>query len=170
MRKGTGFTLIELIVVIAIIAILAAIVAPNAFKAIEKARISGIEGDYRNMKTGAMSYYSDVGSWPANNSCNSTTPSACPLVATDSSTGWSGPYMEKWPSRNPWGGTYSYRNDTTAQVFTANTVGERYIVATSVATASAQKLDLNIDDNSATTGLIRYSGTTANMEISDDTY
>ena len=36
MRKS-GFTLIELIVVIAIIAVLAAIIAPNAFKAIEKA-------------------------------------------------------------------------------------------------------------------------------------
>lgn len=34
-----GFTLIELIVVIAIIAILAAIIAPNAFRAIEKANI-----------------------------------------------------------------------------------------------------------------------------------
>ena len=38
MRKG--FTLIELIVVIAIIAILAAIIAPNAFRAIEKAKAS----------------------------------------------------------------------------------------------------------------------------------
>jgi prepilin-type N-terminal cleavage/methylation domain-containing protein len=38
-----AFTLIELIVVIAIIAILAAIVAPNAFRAIEKAKVAKIE-------------------------------------------------------------------------------------------------------------------------------
>ena len=168
MRKGTSFTLIELIVVIAIIAILAAIVAPNAFKAIEKARISGLEGDYRNMKTGAMSYYSDTSAWPANNACNSAVPSNCALVINDSASGWSGPYMEKWPSRDSWGGTYNYRKDT-AQVFTgASVVDERYVVATSVATASLQKFDLNIDDNAAATGMVVYGGTTANMEISDD--
>jgi len=38
MRRS--FTLIELIVVIAIIAILAAIIAPNAFRAIEKAKVA----------------------------------------------------------------------------------------------------------------------------------
>ena len=162
MRKGTGFTLIELIVVIAIIAILAAIVAPNAFKAIEKARISGLEGDYRNIKTGAMSYYSDTGSWPANNNTTG-------FIASDGVTGWSGPYMEKWPQRNAWGGTYAYRNDQ-AQVFAGSGINERYVIASGVATASAQKLDLNMDDNANTTGIIRYAGTTVNMEISDDTY
>ena len=37
-----SFTLLELIVVIAIIAILAAIIAPNAFRAIEKAKVIGL--------------------------------------------------------------------------------------------------------------------------------
>jgi general secretion pathway protein G len=172
MRKGTGFTLIELIVVIAIIAILAAIVAPNAFKAIEKARISGLEGDYRNMKTGTMSYYSDVGGWPADNSCNNTAPANCPLVITDGNVGWSGPYMEKWPTRDAWGGSYTYRKDTN-QVFTTAAVSERYVAATLVANSSAGKLDMNIDDNANGTGMIRYaagSTVTLNMEISDDTY
>ena len=167
MIKDKSFTLIELIVVIAIIAILAAIVAPNAFKAIEKSRISGLEGDYRNMKTGSMSYYSDVSGWPANNSCNSAVPANCALVTNDSASGWNGPYMEKWPKRDSWGGTYNFRKDT-AQVFTSTAVEERYVVATSVASASLQKFDLNIDDNAAATGMVVYSGTTANMEISDD--
>ena len=157
MRKGTGFTLIELIVVIAIIAILAAIVAPNAFKAIEKARISSIEGDYRNIKTGAMSYYSDTGNWPANNNTTGFTQS-------DGVSGWSGPYMEKWPQRNAWGGVYLWRKDT-AGVFAAANVDERYIVANQVAASSAGKIDLNMDDNAATTGVIRYSGTPATVNI-----
>jgi len=159
MRKGTGFTLIELIVVIAIIAILAAIVAPNAFKAIEKSRISGLEGDYRNIKTGAMSYYSDTGSWPSNNNTTG-------FIANDGTTAWSGPYLEKWPQRDAWGGTYSYRKDT-ANVFVP-TVEERYVIATQVASSSAQKFDLNVDDNANTTGIVRYTGSTVNMEISDD--
>ncbi|MCF7873830.1 MAG: prepilin-type N-terminal cleavage/methylation domain-containing protein, partial [Candidatus Omnitrophica bacterium] len=46
-----SFTLIELIVVIAIIAILAAIIAPNAFQAIEKAKIIEAIGDFKTLKT-----------------------------------------------------------------------------------------------------------------------
>ena len=61
-----GFTLIELIVVIAIIAVLAAVVAPNAFKAVERAKISGTLSDYKAIKTATMAYYSDCGVWPIN--------------------------------------------------------------------------------------------------------
>ena len=171
MRKGTSFTLIELIVVIAIIAILAAIVAPNAFKAIEKARISGIEGDYRNIKTGAMSYYSDTSSWPANSNCQGGTANMCGLVTNDTTAGWAGPYMEKWPQRNAWGGVYLWRNDAGGSgAFTASSINERFIVANNIAVLSANKIDTNLDDGANTTGIIRYSGTPAivQMEVSDD--
>ncbi|MCF7873829.1 MAG: prepilin-type N-terminal cleavage/methylation domain-containing protein [Candidatus Omnitrophica bacterium] len=60
----TGFTLIELIVVIAIIAILAAIIAPNAFKAIEKAKISKAIADWEAFKAAAGTFYADTGHWP----------------------------------------------------------------------------------------------------------
>ena len=170
MRKGTSFTLIELIVVIAIVAILAAIVAPNAFKAIEKARISGLEGDYRNIKTGAMSYYSDTSSWPANSNCQGGTANQCGLVTNDTAVGWAGPYMEKWPQRNAWGGTYAWRRSTTSAVFVASGIEERYIVANNVANQSAAKIDTNLDDSANGTGIIRYSGSPAimNLEVSDD--
>jgi general secretion pathway protein G len=171
MRKGTSFTLIELIVVIAIIAILAAIVAPNAFKAIEKARISGLEGDYRNIKTGAMSYYSDTSTWPNGTSCQGGTANVCGLVTNDTAASWAGPYMEKWPQHNAWGGVYLWRNDM-AGTFTGGitTISERYIVANNVANQSAQKLDTNLDDGANTTGIIRFSGipATMNLEVSDD--
>ncbi len=63
MKKS--FTLIELIVVIAIIAILAAIIAPNAFKAIEKAKISRAIADFKTFKTAMFSYYADCGKFPS---------------------------------------------------------------------------------------------------------
>ncbi|SHJ08964.1 prepilin-type N-terminal cleavage/methylation domain-containing protein [Desulfofundulus thermosubterraneus] len=39
-KNEKDFTLVELLVVIAIISILAAIIAPNAFKAVEKAKVA----------------------------------------------------------------------------------------------------------------------------------
>ena len=172
MRKGTSFTLIELIVVIAIIAILAAIVAPNAFKAIEKARISGLEGDYRNIKTGAMSYYSDTSTWPDNSNCQGGTSNVCGLVTNDTKAGWAGPYMEKWPQHNAWGGLYLWRNDSGGTgAFTASGINERYIVANNIALQSANKIDKNVDDSTNSTGIIRdttSSPTTMYLEVSDD--
>ncbi|MBU2265567.1 MAG: prepilin-type N-terminal cleavage/methylation domain-containing protein, partial [Candidatus Omnitrophica bacterium] len=58
-----SFTLIELIVVIAIIAILAAIIAPNAFKAIEKAKVTKAIADLKTYKTATHSLYADTGHW-----------------------------------------------------------------------------------------------------------
>jgi prepilin-type N-terminal cleavage/methylation domain-containing protein len=126
--QKSAFTLIELIVVIAIIAILAAVVAPNAFKAVEKAKISRVTSDITIIKTAAMSFYSDTGLWP---------PDVCPnedpglvrtityTTGTDRCCGqndeylpanfrtiiqnsWDGPYLEQFPRNTPWGGSYDW--------------------------------------------------------------
>jgi len=67
-----SFTLIELIVVIAIIAILAAIIAPNAFKAIEKAKVSQLIADFKAYKTGISALYADTGHWIADGRADTT--------------------------------------------------------------------------------------------------
>jgi general secretion pathway protein G len=113
--KKKAFTLIELIVVIAIIAILAAIIAPNAFRAIEKAKIARVEADAKAIKTAAYAMYADTGMWPGSNWGDEARD---PLQGADIGEGfvfrgddpdmpdaWDGPYLEKW-SRNPWGGWY----------------------------------------------------------------
>ena len=64
MNKNKGFTLIELLIVIAIIGILAAIIAPNAFNAIEKAKIAKVISDLNAIKTASLIYYADMGFWP----------------------------------------------------------------------------------------------------------
>jgi prepilin-type N-terminal cleavage/methylation domain-containing protein len=114
--KHKAFTLIELVVVIAIIAILATIIAPNAFRAIEKAKVARVVQDSKVIKTAAYAMYGDTGMWPGSNwaddSGNDT------LAPADFGEGferrgnsanmpstWDGPYLEKWPL-NPWGGLY----------------------------------------------------------------
>jgi len=169
MRKG--FTLIELIVVIAIIAILAAIIAPNAFKSIEKARISGAEGDLRTIKTGAMSYYSDVGNWPANGTC----PTSSNCLFTDNIgnvSGWDGPYLEKWPQRNPWGGKYTWIFGTTTMFGSPANTAVRYVSANAVPAAAGNKIDTNLDDGNLTAGSVIYNATNQILyfEISNDEY
>ncbi|MCX7926675.1 MAG: prepilin-type N-terminal cleavage/methylation domain-containing protein, partial [Candidatus Omnitrophica bacterium] len=143
--KEVGFTLIELIVVIAIIAILAAVVAPNAFKAVEKAKISGALSDFNSIKTAAMAFYSDIGVWPA--SCS--TPTECAQVGfinqNASLTGWDGPYLEKWPQASKWNGIVAYINNANTSFFGSPGAGERYVNMTNVPFTAAQKIDIQID-------------------------
>lgn len=102
-----GFTLVELLVVIAIIAILAAIIAPNAFKAIEKSKVSRTLSDMKAFKTAALQYYADVGHFPVDVAQGvdpgfGTTPLPLP-------NGWNGPYLEAPLSKaTAWGGQYDY--------------------------------------------------------------
>ncbi len=111
--KQRGFTLIELLVVIAIIGVLAAIIAPNAFKAIEKAKITRLIADIKNIKTAGYIYYSDTGDWPLAG-VDSYDPGTGDengflyFLEDDGSGKWDGPYLEKYPGKNPWGGTYRY--------------------------------------------------------------
>ena len=120
-----SFTLVELIVVIAIIAILAAIIAPNAFRAIEKAKISRLRQDIKTLKTAAMAYYADVGLWPPDvcpaedpgfmrwdayqtRCCGQDYDKLPPNYAQIIQDNWDGPYLEKFPRYNPWGGSYDW--------------------------------------------------------------
>jgi len=63
MMKVKSFTLIELTVVIAIIAVLAAVVAPNAFKTIEKSKITRMTSDLNTIKKASIVHYADTGNW-----------------------------------------------------------------------------------------------------------
>ncbi|MEW6696444.1 MAG: type II secretion system protein [Bacillota bacterium] len=146
-KNQKGFTLVELLVVIAIIGILAAVIAPNAFKAVEKGKIAAAEADYKAIKSAALNYYTDVGTWPATANTNSlaTTTFVGPNTAT---TGWNGPYLERWPSKNPWGGTYAFNNDNSVS-WDSDTTGDtaRYVTMTLVPDSAHDRLvaDLGSD-------------------------
>ena len=63
MRNRKGFTLIELLIVVVIIGILAAIAIPKFASTKEKAYITAMRSDLRNMMTAQESYFSDYGTY-----------------------------------------------------------------------------------------------------------
>lgn len=99
-----GFTLIELLVVIAIIGILAAIIAPNAFKAIEKAKVVKVISDVNAIKTAALLYYSDAGVLPPDDDDYTSGGVGNHLADFFDNVagveGWDGPYLES-KGQNP---------------------------------------------------------------------
>lgn len=112
-RSEKGFTLVELLVVIAIISILAAIVAPNAFKAVDKAKVSKVVRDLQAIRSAALAYYVDTGRFPPDDDIyvHQNVPgrkrgwdfliNAAPQIGVNV-TGWNGPYLDTWPLNHFW--------------------------------------------------------------------
>ena len=63
LRSRKGFTLIELLIVVVIIGILAAIAIPKFASTKEKAYVTAMRSDLRNMMTAQESYFSDYGTY-----------------------------------------------------------------------------------------------------------
>jgi len=116
-----SFTLIELIVVIAIIAVLAAIIAPNAFRAIQKAKVSRMVSDLTNIKKESLAFYADTGSSPVY--VNGVTytwimSGQHPLLVDVGIFGWNGPYLEKPAVAPSWVGSLALGCTTLGHYYT----------------------------------------------------
>ncbi len=114
-KNYNGFTLVELLVVIAIIGILAAVVAPNAFKAIEKAKLNKVIADCKAIEAAALSHYADTGEWPRLNDISRTNMEGYLQNYGTGLQHWDGPYIERWPM-NPFNSgalesQYNYQYD-----------------------------------------------------------
>jgi general secretion pathway protein G len=134
-----GFALVELLTVVVIIAILGAVVAPNLFRAVDKSRVTAAVADSRNIKGAALAYYSDTGLWPADSPGGGD-----PGFLDDPGVaGWNGPYLESWPGKNPWGGTYAFVHQD-SQLFG---VAAKCLRMSSVPGSTAEKLAEQLGSN-----------------------
>jgi type II secretion system protein G len=139
MRIKKGFTLVELLVVIAIIAILSAVVAPNAFKAIEKSKVSRTLNDMKVFKSAALQYYADVGYFP--NDVNEGIDPGFGQAPSKETKGWNGPYLDFPLSKaTAWGGKYDYESWSSKSSNSNGVDAGIYITVHGVSEESAKNL------------------------------
>ncbi len=86
-RTRKGFTLIELLIVVVIIGILAAIAIPKFAETKEKAYITAMKSDLKNMVSGAEASFSDNNTYA--NYVTPTGSSGVTLTFSGTATGWS---------------------------------------------------------------------------------
>jgi general secretion pathway protein G len=97
-RARAGFTLIEIMVVIIIISILATMVLPKLSGKTEQARTARAKSDIAAIEVALDLYELDIGAYPED----------LQKLLTDTSEGWSGPYLKKKVAKDPWGHEYQY--------------------------------------------------------------
>ncbi len=110
MKKGFGFTLVELLIVIVIIGLLGSLVAPQMFGNIGKSKVSVAKAQMQMFETSLDTYFLDVGNYPKN----------LQELRSSNAKGWAGPYLKKELPLDPWGNPYQL------QVPGAN--GEPYLI------------------------------------------
>src|SRR5678810_259553 len=89
LKQRKGFTLIELLIVVVIIGILAAIAIPKFANTKQKAYITAMKSDLRNLVTSEEAYFSDSSSYTAtiaNLKYNSSTGVSSPTVVLGTGT------------------------------------------------------------------------------------
>jgi general secretion pathway protein G len=104
MKKGHGFTLLELLVVIVIIGLLAGYVAPRYFSQVGKSEVQVAKAQIESIEKALDQFRLDVRRYP-------TPEEGLEALVTKpaSVANWSGPYLKKAVPPDPWGRPYVYR-------------------------------------------------------------
>jgi general secretion pathway protein G len=103
-RKGSGFTLLELLVVMVIIGLLAGYVGPKYFSQVGKSQVKAARTQIDSLEKSLDQYRLDTGHYPAMEQGL-----AALQVRPPSEAKWDGPYLKKDVPADPWGNAYIYK-------------------------------------------------------------
>jgi general secretion pathway protein G len=103
-KRGSGFTLLELLVVIVIIGLLAAYVGPRYFAQLGKSEQKVAKAQVEAFGKALDAYRLDTGHYPS-----SEQGLAALVVRPQDEPQWTGPYLQKDVPADPWGRPYIYR-------------------------------------------------------------
>lgn len=107
-KRRAAFTLIELLVVIVIIGLLASLVAPKFFGKLDDAKVQTAKAQIMMLSTTLDAFRLDVGRYPS-------TDEGLKVLwqkRNDEIRGFTGPYLPKKISEDPWGEAYSYTKES----------------------------------------------------------
>lgn len=102
-RRGRGFTLLELLVVVVIIGLLAGLVAPRYFDSVSKSKAKIAKAQIESLDKALDQYRLDVGNYPTAEQGLG----ALNLQPAGVSK-WQGPYLKKAMPLDPWDNAYVY--------------------------------------------------------------
>ena len=105
-RKGNGFSLLEMLVVLVIMGLLAGLVGPRLFDRADKAKVQATEYQIETIVGALLTMRLDIGRFP-------TTEEGLAVLNrkpddTDLSEHWQGPYLAGALPRDPWDRSYLY--------------------------------------------------------------
>ncbi|MDP8253576.1 MAG: type II secretion system protein GspG [Candidatus Kaelpia aquatica] len=115
MKKLRSFTLMELIVVMSVIIVLGGVLLPQVNRVITESRTSKAKAELEHIKAAMLAYKKDTGELPPKaatfTEASITAAIINALLATDSASGWDGPYLDKSVLTDPWGEDYIYADN-----------------------------------------------------------
>lgn len=102
--RGSGFTLLELLVVIVIIGLLASYVGPRYFAQLGKSEQKAAKAQIEAFGKALDAYRLDTDHYPGTEQGLNAL-----VVRPTDEPKWSGPYLQKQVPADPWGRAYVYR-------------------------------------------------------------
>lgn len=160
--RRAGFSLVELIITMAIITILAGLVSLRAGKFTESARVTRAVSDLKSMAKALNVVHADMGVYPVDVVRN-IDPGLNDVARVPAArrSSWKGPYVDRWPSENAWGGGFDYEYWNYSGFNFDGVAGNEVLISLREGNMTREmmdKVDAAMDDGNGNTGMVRHNG------------